>query len=221
MDTNVANQEVLLDDDLIEKDFNDALESLQKSLKLEKAKDEDEDDEKSYEESDAEEDEDESEEDEKEMEKSISDILAEDPEAAAAMDVEPFLRQLAKAIDESVSQVLQKVIGVEAMVKSQAQVVMQSAKLQKSVEGIVKQIGGQPVRSNSVRGLQKSRFESNGEKIELNNQEVLSKSREWVKNRQINLVDAGTIESRINKNRLGLIGDALDQKVLGLMKEGK
>jgi glucan-binding YG repeat protein len=100
MDTNVANQEVLLDDDLIEKDFNDALESLQKSLKLEKAKDEDEDDEKSYEESDAEEDEDESEEDEKEMEKSISDILAEDPEAAAAMDVEPFLRQLAKAIDE-------------------------------------------------------------------------------------------------------------------------
>jgi hypothetical protein len=77
------------------------------------------------------------------------------------------------------------------------------------------------VRSNSVRGLQKSRFESNGEKIELNNQEVLSKSREWVKNRQINLVDAGTIESRINKNRLGLIGDALDQKVLGLMKEGK
>jgi len=222
-----AIQEVLLDDELIEKDFNDALTDLQKSLEsdseesLRKAKDDDEPKGKSK---DAE-DEDESEEEEEEdmdYEKSISEILAEDPNAAAAIDVEPFLRQLTKAMDETIMQLSKsmqaKFNRVEKMVKSQGEVLLMTAKLEKSTADMIRQIGGTPVRSQSVKVLNKSRFE--GGKVEYDNMTVLQKSREWVRAGKIDLTEAGMIEGRINKNQLGNRNDRVDQKVEALMKEG-
>lgn len=219
-------EEVLLDDELIEKGFNDALDDLQKSLGLTEGlskagkappvKDEDE----------PEEDEDfeEEEEEEDEYRKSISDILAEEPEAAAAMDVEPFLLQLAKAIDESVeaiaSAVNAKLAKVEKLVKSQGAMTAASAQLQKSTREMVKAIGEQPVGTGSIRRLQKSsRFEGTGGATEVDNTTVLAKSRDWLLQKKIDLVEAGKIEGRINKGLLGKVNDGLDQKVAALMRE--
>lgn len=221
----VSENEVLLDDELIEKDFNDALDDLQKSLnpdseELKKAgkkppRAEDEPAEADEEES---EDEDEDE-DEEDYEKSVSDIVSEDPEAAAAMEVSQFLGQLVKAIDESVTQVFDRVRKVEKMVKSQGNMLAQTAKLEKSTSDMLKKIGGQPVQSKSVKRLEKSRFEGEDGTKEFDNATVLIKSRDWVKTRKIDLNEAGMIESRINKGRLGRVNDRLDQKVAALMRE--
>jgi len=165
-----ANQEVLLDDDLAEEDFNDALASLQKSLKSDSkdafrkrkgkmSKDEDEEDESEEEEGE-----------DIEYDKFISEALAEEPEAAAAIDVEPFLRQLVKGLDESIETLYKAVetrLGrVERLMKSQGALLVQTAKLEKSTADMVAKIGGQPVTSESVKVLSKSRFENdNGSKI--------------------------------------------------------
>ena len=86
---NGTNQEVLLDDALIEKDFNDAMTDLQKSLEsdiegdeLKKGKGEGkEPDPKPPAKDDDEEKSEDDEEKEMDYEKSISEILAEDPNA--------------------------------------------------------------------------------------------------------------------------------------------
>ena len=223
-----TNQEVLLDDELIENDLNDAIADLQKSLEsdstenLQKATDGDEKPAKKPTKKDDEEEEESEEEEEMEYEKSISEILAEDPDASAAIDVEPFLRQLSKAIDETIdnlySAVNQRLGKVEQMVKSQSAVLLQTAKLEKSTADMVAKIGGQTVPSGSMKVLSKSRFEAdNKEGVEFDNLTVLAKSRDWVQKKLINLNDAGKIELRINKGILGKVNDGLDARVRDLM----
>lgn len=216
-----TNQDDVLLEDNLEDGFNDALADLRKSLNLDeekplrKAEDSDEEEEPEEDE------ETEEDEDEESYQKSISDILAEDPEAAAAMDVEPFLAQLAKAIDESIGELnksfSKKISRVEKLAKSQANVVLQSAELQKSMRDMVEQIGGQPLPTSSVRRLNKSRF-NGGDDPQYNSRDVLTKSREWLRGGKIDLTEAGMIESRLNKGLLGRQKDALDQKVTALMK---
>lgn len=225
----VAEQEVLLDDDLIERDFNEALNDLQKSLKStgslskakrSKSKDYDEEDDAETEvDVDVEVEEEDEEEDDDDMEKSLSDIISEDPEAAAAIEISDFLGQLVKAIDESVAQMGNRVRNVEKLVKSQARMAEQTAILQKSTRDMVKQIGGQPVASNSVKRLEKSRFETPEGEKDFDNNAVLIKSRDWVRTGKLDLNEAGMIEGRINKGRLGRVNDRLDQKVAALMRE--
>jgi len=231
---NGTEEKVLLEDNLvIEKGFNDAIDGLRKSLgmkddgesqeELEKAKKgappfkkEDEGGEE-----EPEKDEDEEEEEEEEYQKSIEEMLSEEPEAAVAMDVEPFLLQLAKAIDESMISVFAKVDRTEKLVKSMGVASLASAELQKSTRDMVKQIGGMPVASSSIKRLQKARFDNaDGTPLEVNPANVLAKSRDWVKEGKINLMEAGKIEGRVNKNLLGKVKDPLDQKVAELMKEG-
>lgn len=225
-----ATQEVLLDDDLIDEDFNDALSNLQKSLEsdgsLQKAGKMDDGEKRKPKSKKAEEDEEESEGEEEEdmnYEKSISDILDEDPEASTAMDVEPFLRQLAKAMDETVSAafavVMERVGKVEELTKSMANAVVQVGRLEKSTKDIVEKIGGQPMPRKGAVLLGKSRFEGNDGKKDFDNKTVLIKSREWVRSGKIDLTEAGMIEGRINKGNLGKRNDMVDQKVAALMKE--
>lgn len=213
-----TNQEdVLLDDLDIENGFNDAIDDLRKSLSLSSGelrkakKDEDE----GYE-SEDEDSEDEGEEEET-YRKSIEDTLREEPEAAAAMDVEPFLLQLAKAIDESNAELVERVAQVERLTKSIGQAAVASSELQKSTREMVKQIGGMPVPSRSLKRLQKSRFD--GDEKEFDTRDVLAKSREWFQKGKIDLTEAGLIEGRINKNLLGRVNDKLDGKVAALMGE--
>jgi len=232
-----TKEEVLLKDNLdIEKGFNDAIDDLRKSLGQETEPGEGDDkkenldkagkvppqfDKKKNEDAKPEEDEEEEEEeneDEKSYRKSIEETLKEEPQAAAAMDVEPFLLQLAKAIDEGIEQ-LEKAVSarvgkVEKLVKSIGSATLATAELQKSTRDMVKQIGEQPVASGSLRQLQKARFDEN---TEVDTRVVLAKSREWVRDGKIDLNEAGNIEGRINKGLLGKVRDALDQKVAALM----
>lgn len=227
-----TNQEVLLQDDLdIEKGFNDAIDDLRKSLghsggeeglrKAKKGKKNDDDSESMAEEAIEEEVEEEVDDDEDEEEesyrKSIEDTLREEPEAAAAMDVEPFLLQLAKAIDESIGAMGSRVGKVEKLVKSIGNATVASADLQKSMNSQIEKIGGTPVPTGSVRRLQKARFE--GSEQDFDTRDVLAKSRDWVKTNKIDLTEAGSIEGRINKGLLGKVNDKLDQKVAALMRE--
>lgn len=224
------DQKNIQEDELIEKGFNEALADLQKAMgsdsdgKSMKKKAATGGDDGDLDEDDFEEDEDDSEEDENQSyEKSISGILAEDPEAAVAMDVEPFLRQLVKAVDESVTiltnSVNKRLGEMSKLVKSQGKLLIQTAQLEKSTSDIVKRIGGQPIQSTSIKGLNKSRFETGGVSMEYDSMTILQKSREWVRLGKTDLTEAGIIESRVNKGTLGRHNDVIDQRVAQLMKE--
>ncbi len=234
---NGTEEKVLLEDDLvIEKGFNDAIDGLRKSLGVEddeesqeelaKAKkgappfkkEDEEGDEEPEKDSKADDDED----DDDEYRKSIEDILGEEPEAAAAMDVEPYLFQLAKAVSDSMEDLFTRLGETEKLVKSIGIASLASAELQKSTRDMVKQIGGMPIPSGSMKRLQKARFESadGSSPQDFDVKNVLAKSRDWIKEGKINLMEAGNIEGRINKNLLGRVNDNLDHKVAALMKEG-
>jgi hypothetical protein len=237
-------QAVLLDTSEVEQSFNASLEKLRKSLgnseedggdsgeelnkarklppsfkanaekKKKAAAEEDEED--------SEED-DNSEEEDEEMGKSIQEILSEDPEAAAAMDVEPFLLQLAKAFDESMGAIAGRITKLETLTKSIGEMNLASAELQKSTNALVKSIGDMPVPRRAITSLSKSRFTPiNGDNpAEYPSRDVLIKSRDWLKTGKIDINEAGMIEGRINKNVLGRTNDRLDQKVAALMREDK
>jgi len=223
-------------DDLeLETGFNDAIDNLRKSLgnsqsdlskskKDEEPAEEPEDDEGEEGEEgkeDGEEPEDKGKRFEPKMKKSIEDILREEPEAAAAMDVEPFLLQLAKALDESMGAIGKRIAKVELLTKSIGAATLASSELQKSTREMVKSIGDQPLPIGSVRRLEKARFGNGDETREIDTRDVLAKSRDWVKTGKIDLIEAGNLEGRINKGLLGKVNDRLDQKVDALLREGK
>jgi hypothetical protein len=78
-----------------------------------------------------------------------------------------------------------------------------------------------PIPSGSIKRLQKARFDTgDGNAQEYNPRDVLAKSRDWIKDGKITLMEAGNIEGRVNKNLLGKVKDPLDHKIAELMKEG-
>ena len=227
-----TKDESLKDDLDMESGFNDAINDLRKSLgqpakkaDLKKSEDGDEDDKppaKDEDESEPEEGEDEDEEgDEEGMKKSIEDRLREEPEAAAARDVEPFLLQLAKAMDEAMTGIAKRIGKVEKLTKSIGSATLASVELQKATRDFVKSIGDQPMPSGSLRRLEKARFGEGDKATEIDTRDVLAKSRDWVKTGRMDLIEAGNLEGRINKGLLGKVNDRLDQKVSALLKEGK
>lgn len=225
----------------LEKSFNETLEEFRKSFGTVEETVEDTQEDKDLEKAgksdskamdydddadDAEESEDDDEDEEDEdVKKSVEDILAEDVEAEAAMDVEPFLRQLAKAIDQRIDG-LQKSFGdhytgVETMLKSQGKAMYLQMELQKSQSDTVQKIAKEDVEVRSLHRFQKSRFEDvgGGEPLEVQGTAVLEKSLSWLQEGKIDHLESGLIERRVNQGRLGKEGDALDQKVGKLMKE--
>lgn len=223
--TKRVDQEVLLDENL-EKGFDEVLEDLQKSLNPdseELSKADKDDEEKKPSKSDVTDDEDEEEEDEYEeddVEKSIEDILRDDEEASAAMDVSDFLLQFTKAIDETMTGLMSRVANVEKLTKSIGQMTVKQAQLSKSMSETVAAIGGQPLPPKSVVALNKaSRFGEENDQVEASPAEVLIKSRDWLQKGKVNLVEAGMIEGRVNKGLIGKMNDPLDAKIINLLKE--
>lgn len=228
-----TKDESLKDDLDMESGFNDAINDLRKSLgqpakkaDLKKSEDGDRDDKPPAKDQDEEpeSEDDEGEEDEGEeegMKKSIEDRLREEPEAAAAMDVEPFLLQLAKAMDEAMTGIAKRIGKVEKLTKSIGSATLASVELQKATRDFVKSIGDQPMPSGSLRRLEKARFGEGDKATEIDTRDVLAKSRDWVKTGRMDLIEAGNLEGRINKGLLGKVNDHLDQKVSALLKEGK
>lgn len=224
----------VLDDTTLEEDFNKALEDLTKSLEpdedLEKAKkakkppvDEENEPESDESDEDGSLDEEDEDEEEKKVKKSLDDWMGDDEEAETAMDVEPFLRTLVKSlttvINDSNKAQNTRINKLEKLVKSQSKLLAVQAKLQKSVAEKTDKIAKTPIPSGSIKRLQKARF---GEGTpELNGMQVLNKSTDWLRNGKISLLEAGKIEGRINSGTLGSYKDALDTKIVSLLKEVK
>lgn len=178
-------------------------------------------DEDAEDEEEAEEDEDEDE--DEDMEKSVEDILEEDQEAEASMDVEPFLRQIAKAIDKRINRMQKSVdskLGViETLAKAQGRATIAQADLVKSQAETVEKIAKQDVARSSIMRFQKARFEGEDDNVNLDGPTVLEKSIGWLKAGKIDLIESGKIELRVNKGLLGKQNDQLDHKVAKLIKE--
>jgi len=233
---------------VLEKSFNDELDSFRKSLGLEDSEDgtlekaKKDDKKKSdvdYDEGADVDEEVEEEEDDEEakgvkksvdaedsfeiLEKSVEDMMSDDEEAEAAMDVAPFLGQLVKSIDvrfnELSKAISKKLNHMETLAKSQGRVIVTQAELMKAQTDMVERMGNQTMKTAGIKRFQKSRFGDEGEKTEVNTQEVLNKSLGWLQKGKINHLEAGQIENRANKGILGTVNDNLDKKIAALVKE--
>lgn len=164
----------------------------------------------------------EEEDDAEDMQKSLEDLMSDDASSDAAMDVAPFLRQLVKSIDSKFEEIGREVKRVAKLQKSMADFAANTAELQKSMAEMVEQIGDQPVRTQSVRALNKSvRFGDEGDPTEIAPAQLLAKSMQWKREGHLTTLEVGKIETRINKGLLFKSGDGLDRKVESLLKGGK
>lgn len=177
----------LLGDD--EDDLQKSTEETPEEESLEKGGDKEDDDEEDEDEDD-------------DMEKSIEDSLDEDPEAAAAMDVEPFLRGLVKSIDERFNAIEQKMSRpghFEKSTKALAKAMSDLGDQQVLIAQTVEAIGGQPVMSKSVIRKSTERFENTGNELNMTKDQILTKSLELRKAGKLGVRDVTKIENRLNK----------------------
>jgi len=211
-----------LDMETMEKSFNDSKDALNALLgdepveetpavepteELDKSKKEDEPEVPKNAEDEDEEDEDE------DVEKSLSDSVASDPEAEAAMDIEPFLKALVTGLNdkfESLEKKVTKKLGavskslnkVEGLAKAQAQMAVASADLQKAMSDTVEKIGETPVPSGSVLRKGGDRFDSDtGEDkgLDMSKDDILNKALALARDGKLDPMDVTKIEGRLNK----------------------
>jgi hypothetical protein len=225
-----------IDPEILEKSYSDAKDALDSFLngedtlfkakgegKKKEAKADSEDFDDLPDEMDFEDDDDEGDK-KKDVKKSLETSISENAEAEAAMDVEPFLRQLVKGIDakflemETSIKGLQKGInGVGELQKAVAKMVSVGAELSKSVRDTVEQIGDSPVQSGSVlkKGGDKfSRFNENTVPV-LDKEAVMQKALKLSREGKFSALDITKIEGRLNK------GMELEAHHMSLLQEGK
>jgi hypothetical protein len=222
MDT--KEETAVLDPEQLEKSFDESITALRtllgggdddKATNLEKAKKQPPEDEES-----GDEEEDETDEEEKEegpyMKKSLPDMVAEEnEEAAAAMDVEPFLKALTngiqKYLDQSFENLHKSLVGkinaVGELTKSMGKIALGTAEMQKSIRDVVYKIGKTPIPTGTVLRKSGDRFEAGKEEVATDGQrtraeqvKVLQKSHELLQKGQIDIIMATKIEGRVTKN---------------------
>jgi hypothetical protein len=220
-------------DDQFDESWNASVENLRKSVGSDLAKARqtpEEEDEEEGDESDAEE---EGETDEEEGEehgsskgkmppqfakKSMEDIVSEDAESEAAMDVEPFLRRLVKAFDIAMAAVLAKVANIEAVQKSMAEVTLKSAELQKSMRDTMKLIGETPLPRASAllkSGGNGTKFGKEGKALTRN--EILAKSHQLLIDGKLKAQEATLVEVKLNRNTFDPESDPFSKSVMDLI----
>lgn len=154
-------------------------------------------------------------EDEEDMGKSVdfAAMMREDPEAEAAMAVEPYLAQIVKSIGtylkatrSEIASVRSELRDVTKLAKSLAKVTLTQAELQKSVSATVQEIAGQPQPSGSVRVLAKGREAA----AQFDGPKLLQKSHEALKKGEIDLVTAEKVAMRVRRGTLGAFNDEVD-----------
>jgi hypothetical protein len=225
----------VLDPETLEKSFDESITALRtllgggdddKATALEKAKKpEPPEDEESGDEEEDETDEEEEEEG-PHMKKSLPDFVGEESEeAAAAMDVEPFLKALTagiqKYLDRSFENLHKSLVGkinaVGELTKSMGKATLVAAEMQKSIRDVVYKIGKTPIPSGTVLRKSGDRFEVDpADKPEGGYDKVatLQKSYELLKSGKIDILMATKIEGRVQKNL------PLPQEVAALFAEG-
>ena len=204
-----------LDVTAFEKSFDDSVDALSKLLNgnpadvtedLSKAKKKEEDAPVDLDANDGEDDDDEEDEDEPKVKKSLPDALAEIPEVAEAMDVEPFLRELAKSIDarfvtleKSITTLKKGIANVDSLSKAQGQLLVNSAELMKATNDTIEKIGETPVKSTSILRKGGDRFPESTEGKRMGRDEILNKALELKTKGKLSVTDVTKIEGRLNK----------------------
>jgi hypothetical protein len=206
------NERVDLSLDDLEKSWNDSKTLLKSLLEdegtepapLKKSKDEDEDDGQASLDLEGDDDEggDDEGEDDEDMTKSLEDSIASDEDAAAAMDVEPFLRQMVKSISKKF-EALEKAQSQlsTAMVKSLIAMGDQNLTIASTVQAIAEA----PVGSKSVIRTNGERFAKSKDDVKddllksMNVNQILEKAVSLAKSGRFTSLDVAKIQNRINK----------------------
>jgi hypothetical protein len=157
-----------------------------------------------------EEEEDEDDEEEK-VEKSVEGQIEQNEEVAAALDVEPFLREIAKAIDNRFSEMEKsleelgvKVEASENLQKATSRMFAAFGELQKATADTVEKIGNTPIKSSSVKTVVGDRFEKSQDEnqvadLNMNRDQILDKALKLREAGKLQIRDVTKIEGRLNK----------------------
>lgn len=142
---------------------------------------------------------------------SIEEIVREDKEAAAAMDVEPFLKSLVRGIDTKISALQAEVEGhvsalsatVEKMVtlqKAQSNAIVAEGALIKSALGVDEKTLQQPTERRSTLVVERfAKSQAGEEPITIG--EAKTKLIEFAKSGALNPVQVSIVEGRLNKGQ--------------------
>lgn len=189
----------ILDDE----NTNASKEKTLSKAKEEKGQDLDLDDEKEEDDEDYEED-DEDGDDEEGMKKSLEETIQADEEAAAAMDVEPFLRRMVK----SMSKHLEAIEAANARLSSVlAKSLLSIGEQNLVIASTVDAIANTPVGTRSIIRKSLDRFpeKPEGENPDsllksMNNDQILEKALSLVKSGKLTSRDVAKIQTRLNKS---------------------
>lgn len=214
--------------------FDEALSSLNKSASEETEEDElkkakkatktavEEPEEEPEEEEESEEEEEEEEEEKPKKKKvgmkkstsetpSLDSLVRENEEAAAAMDVEPFLKALVDGIDKKISAIqsgIQERIvelseSFDKMVelqKAQSQVLVAEGTLLKSALGVDKETLGKPVARKATLAIERFAKSAANEDAQFTVADAKMKLIELVKSKKLTPHQVAIVEGRLNKN---------------------
>jgi hypothetical protein len=225
----------------LRKGFDDAVESLRKSLealgksKADKAKKIDEEEKKlEDEESDIFESDDEGTDKQEKgkakpkptMNKSVADYVADgEDDAQMALDMEPFLKSLVdgvdgqfevlkKGISGKLTEMSKSIESLNDIVTSMANATIANSDLQKSIQAEVTKIGDTAQKTSSIKGSSTGRFalEKSEGAHEYSRGEILEKAIKLRQNGKVDNLFVTKIEGRLNK------GIDLDAKDIDLIK---
>lgn len=147
------------------------------------------------------------------MKKSLVEEVANDPEASAAMDVEPFLKSLTEAISarfDSIEETLEKMGKAQS---AQSRVIVEESRLVKSLAELNAAAGDEPMQRKGLTTKTQERFEPAPEG--LTKSEAMARLIEFSKAGKLNPVQVSIIEGRLNK------GIALPEYFTSLLPKGE
>jgi hypothetical protein len=133
------------------------------------------------------------------IKKSLPDLIAEDPEAEAAMDIEPYLKSLALGIDKKTESLEKAVADLTKMVKIQSKAFLASMDLQKSMQDRLDAIGNKKIPVQTV--LKKSdtgRFSAGEGQPEMSQVQIMNKAMDLSRQGVIGSRDVTILEGRLN-----------------------
>ncbi len=222
-----TSEEIQLDE--LEKSWNDS-KSIVRSLlgeDVEKSTDELEDtllkstqesddvvNKQSSESDDNDNDDDDDDDDDDAVKKSLEDNMDSDVEAATAMDVEPFLRQMVKSISEQFDSVQLSIVelaektdnmlkameSMDSLQKATAQLFLNYGELQKGMADTIEAIGNAPRKSNSILRKGGDRFPAQKPGIEnMTKDEIMLKATHLREEGKLQVRDITKLENRLNK----------------------
>jgi hypothetical protein len=130
----------------------------------------------------------------------IDDVADSDPEAAPAMDVEPFLKGLVETIGDRFEALEKSIADIRATQKAQSKVMVAEGSMLKSVLGQDEVTQSQPLPRKSVQTQERFVKSADGS-VQLTNGEARAKLIELAKSGKLTPMQVSIIEGRLNKSQ--------------------